>query len=256
MGGKGGGAWKVAYADFVTAMMAFFMVMWLTAQSEPVKKAVAEHFKNPGGKRISGMEARSIVASSSNGSGNRRTIKSKGSKKSEGDAKHREMTDEGDRSNIGKIIQFPLNSTELSDEGKQVLLDLLPELDGKQHRIEVRGHAANNGGSPAQAAKDAWAISFRRASVVSEFLIAQGIDPRRIRPSSAGNSEPRFKEDRVDQELDSRVEVFVLTEIYEDPASVAERLISNRTLDKEAATMEASQKAAEAAAAEGGKGGH
>jgi hypothetical protein len=52
------------------------------------------------------------------------------------------------------------------------------------------------------------------------------------------------------------VEVFVLTEIYEDPASVAERLISNRTLDKEAATMEASQKAAEAAAAEGGKGGH
>ena len=32
MAGHGGGAWKVAYADFVTAMMAFFMVMWITAQ--------------------------------------------------------------------------------------------------------------------------------------------------------------------------------------------------------------------------------
>ena len=32
-----GGAWKVAYADFVTAMMAFFLVMWITAQSQKVK---------------------------------------------------------------------------------------------------------------------------------------------------------------------------------------------------------------------------
>ncbi len=43
----GGGAWKVAYADFVTAMMAFFMVMWLVAQSDKTKKAVAEYFSNP-----------------------------------------------------------------------------------------------------------------------------------------------------------------------------------------------------------------
>ena len=47
MAGKGGGAWKVAYADFVTAMMAFFMVMWITAQSKPVKQAIAEYFSHP-----------------------------------------------------------------------------------------------------------------------------------------------------------------------------------------------------------------
>src|SRR5688500_14522653 len=47
MAGKGGGAWKVAYADFVTAMMAFFMVMWITAQNEEVKEAVAQHFQDP-----------------------------------------------------------------------------------------------------------------------------------------------------------------------------------------------------------------
>ena len=51
-GGKGhaahhGGAWKVAYADFVTAMMAFFIVMWLLSQTNEVKQAVSEYFKDP-----------------------------------------------------------------------------------------------------------------------------------------------------------------------------------------------------------------
>jgi chemotaxis protein MotB len=46
--GHHGGAWKVAYADFVTAMMAFFLVMWLVAQSQGVREAVAGYFKDPG----------------------------------------------------------------------------------------------------------------------------------------------------------------------------------------------------------------
>ena len=50
MAGKGGGAWKVAYADFVTAMMAFFMVMWLVAQSKPMKQAIAAYFNDPSGR--------------------------------------------------------------------------------------------------------------------------------------------------------------------------------------------------------------
>src|SRR3990170_9110605 len=42
-----GGAWKVAYADFVTAMMAFFLVMWLLAMVAPERRAnMAEYFKN------------------------------------------------------------------------------------------------------------------------------------------------------------------------------------------------------------------
>jgi chemotaxis protein MotB len=47
-GGHHGGAWKVAYADFVTAMMAFFMVMWLiTAVSKEQRAAIFDYFKNP-----------------------------------------------------------------------------------------------------------------------------------------------------------------------------------------------------------------
>lgn len=46
--GHHGGAWKVAYADFVTAMMAFFLVMWLVATADPEKRAaIFEYFKNP-----------------------------------------------------------------------------------------------------------------------------------------------------------------------------------------------------------------
>ncbi|MCX7977737.1 MAG: chemotaxis protein MotB, partial [Bdellovibrionaceae bacterium] len=46
-GGGHGGSWKVALADFMTAMMAFFLVMWLLGQSEETKKAVSDYFSTP-----------------------------------------------------------------------------------------------------------------------------------------------------------------------------------------------------------------
>jgi chemotaxis protein MotB len=48
-GGHHGGAWKVAYADFVTAMMAFFMVMWIIGMDQSVKSAIEGYFSNPMG---------------------------------------------------------------------------------------------------------------------------------------------------------------------------------------------------------------
>lgn len=49
-GAHHGGAWKVAYADFVTAMMALFIVLWLMNTSEHVRKAVSGYFNDPSGK--------------------------------------------------------------------------------------------------------------------------------------------------------------------------------------------------------------
>src|SRR5271166_1107847 len=48
-GGHHGGAWKVAYADFVTAMMALFIVLWLMNSSKQVQEAVGGYFKDPSG---------------------------------------------------------------------------------------------------------------------------------------------------------------------------------------------------------------
>lgn len=47
MAGKGGGAWKVAYADFVTAMMALFMVLWIMSQDTEILQATSRYFQNP-----------------------------------------------------------------------------------------------------------------------------------------------------------------------------------------------------------------
>src|SRR5437870_1925924 len=48
-GGHGhhGGAWKVAFADFMTAMMCFFLVMWLMGTDEEIKASIADYFNNP-----------------------------------------------------------------------------------------------------------------------------------------------------------------------------------------------------------------
>ena len=60
-GGHHGGAWKVAYADFVTAMMALFIVLWLMNSSKQIQEAVGGYFKDPTGK---GKLAGTTLASS------------------------------------------------------------------------------------------------------------------------------------------------------------------------------------------------
>ncbi|MCX6155899.1 MAG: OmpA family protein [Candidatus Kapabacteria bacterium] len=56
-----GGAWKVAYADFVTAMMAFFIVMWILASSEQTKESITAYFQDPGAfSYITGKQTRPI----------------------------------------------------------------------------------------------------------------------------------------------------------------------------------------------------
>jgi chemotaxis protein MotB len=47
--GHHGGAWKVAYADFVTAMMAFFMVMWILGMDQQLRNSIEGYFSNPVG---------------------------------------------------------------------------------------------------------------------------------------------------------------------------------------------------------------
>ncbi|MCC6476561.1 OmpA family protein [bacterium] len=53
-GGHHGGAWKVAFADFVTAMMALFIVLWILGQSEDVKRGIGGYFRDPTGKALLG----------------------------------------------------------------------------------------------------------------------------------------------------------------------------------------------------------
>ena len=58
-----GGAWKVAFADFVTAMMALFIVLWILGQSEDVKRGIGGYFRDPTGKALLGMGPATAVSS-------------------------------------------------------------------------------------------------------------------------------------------------------------------------------------------------
>lgn len=71
-GGHGahGGAWKVAYADFVTAMMAFFLLLWLLGSTtEAQKKGIADYFENPYKTSLSGGETSGDTTSVLKGGG-------------------------------------------------------------------------------------------------------------------------------------------------------------------------------------------
>lgn len=60
--GHHGGAWKVAFADFVTAMMALFIVLWILGQSEDVKRGIGGYFRDPTGKALLGQGPASAIS--------------------------------------------------------------------------------------------------------------------------------------------------------------------------------------------------
>ena len=63
-GGHHGGAWKIAFADFATAMMAFFLVLWLLSTATPEQKiAIAGYFKDPiGFPRVARLTSSTLAA--------------------------------------------------------------------------------------------------------------------------------------------------------------------------------------------------
>ena len=64
-----GGSWKVAYADFVTAMMAFFMVMWLLSMDQKMKDAIEGYFSNPVGFKKGFSSGTNIISSGNSPAG-------------------------------------------------------------------------------------------------------------------------------------------------------------------------------------------
>jgi chemotaxis protein MotB len=227
---KGGGAWKVAYADFVTAMMAFFMVMWLVNQKPEVRAAIAEHFRNPSGKLLTGNPHNSIIPPDSRGSGGKKNR----SKSKDDETKQTKMSDEGSRTNVGTVVPFSANSVALDDTTKQQIDALLPDLIGKPNMIEVRGHAIDDSIGGAQACLDAIQISYQRTLATWKYLIEKGIEPERLRLSQAGSSEPFFVGVKEDASRAARVEIYLLKDIYEESHAKSERLISLQNAAKTA----------------------
>jgi chemotaxis protein MotB len=232
MAGKGGGAWKVAYADFVTAMMAFFLVMWITAQSTKVKQAIAHYFNQDNeppkrpfrGPRDESSEPPKFILQP--------VMPSVTVDPHDPESRvPRVLTiRESDLSSMATVVYFEDGSPQLSDDGRRRLRRMVPWIIGKPHKIEIRGHAPDAAKSAAVSANgaaagqkpgsflDAWQLSYARCLAVRSFLESQGVAGHRLRMSQAGANEPLSTNSSDPSWLarNPRVEVFVLTEQIQD----------------------------------------
>lgn len=171
MAAGGGGAWKVAYADFVTAMMAFFLVMWITAQSQKIKEAIAHHFSDPFGLEDRNGKSGGIDSSgpSINFNENQRFS-----------VKPKLLVEQSNRSHqVGTMVFFKSNSVALDEQAKASIESLVPNLMSQSKGIEIIGFtdpkALESGG------ESAWVQSHQRCLAVKEFLEAWGVPMHKIR---------------------------------------------------------------------------
>jgi len=232
MAGKGGGAWKVAYADFVTAMMAFFLVMWITAQSKPVRHAIAEYFSHPSRlkSKVPGTAptqspeygAPSLMVQPEIGLGGAGVslidvqAKREGRGKGPGTRKpNLFVVHGGQQETTGTIVSFDESSAELDDPAKERLQRLVPALLGKRSKIEIRGHATRRPLGTESPFQDAWQLCYARCLAVRQYLERAGVETERFRLSQAGVYEPQTIRETQEKQ-NARVEVFVLAERVED----------------------------------------
>ena len=189
--GRHGGAWKVAYADFVTAMMALFIVLWLLNSSKQIREAVGGYFKDPTGKSKK-------VGNGETGSGDNFTLSKDNMDKLKDEMQNavREVTtfekfknqiemtvtSEGLRielleSDVGTFFQS--GAPEPTENGKALLKKLADEVGKLPNKILIEGHTdskpfVRNG------AYGNWELSAERANAARRWMQQNGVGPAQV----------------------------------------------------------------------------
>ncbi|MCE2901254.1 MAG: flagellar motor protein MotB [Gemmatimonas sp.] len=206
-GGHHGGSWKVAYADFVTAMMAFFMVMWILGMDDKTKQAIEGYFANPVGYK-KGFGAGSSPVSTGSAPSNlqktplRMIVRSAEQKQFENlrriileklaasDSLRKlnalvdvQVTKEGLRIELvesGKgDVYFPIGSSRMNSATMLTLQLVGTELAQLSNPVVLEGHTDG-----AKFGKDAaytnWELSTDRANAARRVLESTGVDGSRV----------------------------------------------------------------------------
>ena len=190
-GGHHGGAWKVAYADFVTAMMALFIVLWLLNSSKQIQVAVGGYFKDPTG-------TSKLVGSGETGAGDSFTLTKDNMDKLKDELQKsvREMnafekfkdqiqmtvTSEGLRIELletEKGTFFPSGVAEPTDSAKDLLIKMAQELGQLPNKVSIEGHTDSkpfgrnvNYGN--------WELSSDRANAARRLMQENGLGPKQV----------------------------------------------------------------------------
>lgn len=185
-GGHHGGAWKVAYADFVTAMMALFIVLWMMNASKQVQEAVGGYFKDPKG-------SSKVVGTNKNGAGDYVELKKEDMEKLKQQLlqsiHHLDpldklknqieitITQEGLRIELmesAKGTFFELGSANPTPALRDLLEVLSQELGQLPNKISIEGHTDSKPYT-GNRAYDNWDLSSERANEARRLMQGEGV---------------------------------------------------------------------------------
>ena len=216
-GGHHGGAWKVAYADFVTAMMALFIVLWLMNSSKQIQEAVGGYFKDPTG-------TSKMVGTNQSGSGENFTLTKENMERLKEELttvirhvtdfqklnKHIEMTVTAEGLRIELLesqngMFFESGSAEPTPNGRELITTLAHELGKLPNKLSIEGHTDSQPYS-GRADYSNWELSVDRANTCRRLMQQNGM--------------------RLDQVADVRGFADQLPRNPADPADPANRRIS------------------------------
>jgi chemotaxis protein MotB len=218
--GHHGGAWKVAYADFVTAMMALFIVLWLMNASKQVQEAVGGYFKDPRG-------TAKVVGSNRNGTDQFIALKPQDMKKLKEDLlqsihhiDHSDklknqieitITPEGLRIELMEAPKgtfFQLGSA-TPTPALRTLLQLLSQQLGKlPNTISIEGHTDSRPYA-GKSGYDNWDLSADRANEARRLMQQEGLKPGQIsQVRGFADRRPRIP-DHPDDSSNRRISVIV-----------------------------------------------
>lgn len=208
--GHHGGAWKVAYADFVTAMMAFFMVMWILGMSEEQKDAIAAYFNDPVGysrkvptydfsvgptEQPSSMfegspsESQAIIRDREELDSAEAQIE----QAIENDAELKHLAASGDlevkqteeglvleliENEAGGEVFFQVGSSSVRDQARMVFEKLSPILAATKRLMKIEGHT--DARPFPGAGYDNFDLSSERANAVRRLMMSHGVDAKQI----------------------------------------------------------------------------
>ena len=190
-GGRHGGAWKVAYADFVTAMMALFIVLWMMNASKQVQEAVGGYFKDPRG-------TAKMVGTNKSGTGELVALKKEDMEKLKEDLlrsiHHLDpldklksqieitITQEGLRIELmesAKGTFFELGSAKPTPALVELLRLLAMQLGKLPNHVSIEGHTDSKPYSGGRE-YDNWDLSSERANEARRMMQAAGIQPGQV----------------------------------------------------------------------------
>ena len=244
--GPHGGAWKVAYADFITSMMAFFLVMWIVGQSADIKKNVAGYFNDPIGfskqsqggilKGGASLEIKQVAPEKKDWTEEKaqealakvgEQIKEALSKMPEFEAfKDQvsiEMTGEGLRIELtepsgSKLSDssffFDVGSAKLTQGTATVLKTVSQELGKLPNHVIIEGHTDSRQ-YPAGAKYTNWELSADRANAARQLMENNGIRPKQIKEVRGyADVKLRISDDPTDRR-NRRISIIVLNEFVE-----------------------------------------